>query len=421
MALVFGAIADDLTGGLELAAMLCAQGVACEFVTDAAEPAQAQAIVVARRTRVADPAFARDEFTRIGSWLRDQGARQIFFKYCATFDSTPAGNIGPCADALRAITGGGLTAFCPSFPEAGRRVFQGHLFADDRLISESSKRYDPLTPMTDPDLVRVLQQQTATSVGLIPQQVVRDGLAAMERHCAGLVGRGIGFALADAATPEDLAAIAELTMAWPLMTGNSSVAAYYPALWRRAGLVGEAQKALLPAIAGPGVVLAGSCAEKTLKQLEIFAQSRPVLTIDPGEFSDPKAACAQALDWALPRLAAGPVAIATSAGPEQVAALQERLGRREAAARAETILSLLAQRLREAGVRRFLIAGGETSGAILDGFGITRLTVGAYRAPGISHAVADGAEPLAFCLKSGKLGPDDMFLPMLETMERGDG
>ena len=420
MSLIFGAVADDLTGGLELAAMLVAEGVPCAFATTPPESTDEPAIVIGRRTRVAEPQWATADVRRVGQWLRDQGARQLFFKYCATFDSTPAGNIGNCADALRDLTGCGLTAFCPSFPEAGRRVFQGHLFADDRLISESPKRHDPLTPMTDPDLVRVLQAQTPTRVGLIPQQVVRAGLGAMKAHCERLAASGIGFALADAAMPEDLAALAALTVDWPLMTGNSSIAAYYPALWRERGLIARGLHApKLPPVPGPGVVLAGSCADRTRRQLEVFAEQRPVLTLDLTE-GDARHLIAKALDWALPRLPEGPVAIATSAGPEAVAEAQSRLGQRHAASLAEEVLSTLAEAFREAGVTRFLICGGETSGAVVDRLGITSLRVGAYRAPGISQALAEGPAPLAFCLKSGKLGPEDMLLPMLASMERGE-
>lgn len=420
MSLVFGAVADDLTGGLELAAMLVAAGVPCAFATAPPERLDEPAIVIGRRTRVADPALATADIRQIGQWLRDHGARQLFFKYCATFDSTPAGNIGNCADVLRELTGSKFTAFCPSFPEAGRRVFQGHLFADDRLISESPKRHDPLTPMTDPDLVRVLSAQTPTKVGLIPHQVVRAGLDAMAAHCDRLIAAGIGFALADAAVPDDLAALAALTVDWPLMTGNSSIAAYYPALWRKQALVDPLLHApRLAPVPGPGVVLAGSCADRTRRQLEIFGEQRPVLMIDLIA-SEADRLVTEALDWAMPRLAEGPIAIATSAGPEAVAAAQSRLGQRQAALLAEEVLSRLAEAFRAAGVTRFLICGGETSGAVLDRLGITSLRVGAYRAPGISQALAEGPVPLAFCLKSGKLGPEDMLLPMLASMERGE-
>lgn len=422
MSLVFGAIADDLTGGLELAAMIQAGGVPCAFATDLPDAVADPAIVIARRTRVADPSVAVEEFRRIGAWLVDRGARQVFFKYCATFDSTPAGNIGNGADVLRELTGSRLAAFCPSFPEVGRRVFQGHLFADDRLISESPKKDDPLTPMTDPDLVRVLQRQTPTRVGLIPHQVVRQGQAALAVHCERLEAAGIGFALADATEPDDLVALAALTVSWPLMTGGSSVAAYYPALWRDLGLVPrEASPPRLPPVRGPGVVLAGSCAERTRRQLEIFGRQRPVLTLDLLQVVSPDAAVSEALDWARQHLGGGPVAIATSAEPAAVAAAQERFGQRGAASLAEDILSRLAVALRDAGVARFLVAGGETSGAVLDRLGIRTLRVGTYRAPGIAQAVSEGPAPLAFCLKSGKLGPEDMLLPMLASLEAGEG
>ena len=327
MSLIFGAIADDLTGGLELAAMIRAGGVPCAFATDVPEHVDGPAIVIARRTRVADPAAAAEDVRRVGSWLVARGARQVFFKYCATFDSTPAGNIGNCADVLRDLTGSRLAAFCPSFPEVGRRVFQGHLFADDRLISELPKKDDPLTPMTDPDLVRVLQRQTRTPVGLIPHQVVRAGLDAMAAHCDRLVEQGIGFALADAAEPDDLLGLAALTVSWPLMTGGSSVAAYYPALWREQGLAPPgATLTGLPRVAGPGVVLAGSCAERTRRQLEVFARHRPVLTLDLLESADASEAVKRTLAWARPRLQDGPVAIATSADPPAVTKAQENMG-----------------------------------------------------------------------------------------------
>ncbi len=423
MTLLFGALADDLTGGMELAAMLVAQGVRCGFTTDPAAAASLDpgldALVIAQKTRVIPAGEAVAAFRHGAQVLRARGARQLFFKYCATFDSTDDGNIGPCADLLRALTGARLTAFCPSFPEAGRRVFQGHLFADDMLISESPKRFDPLTPMPDPSLVRTLQRQTATRVGLIPQQVVHAGPAALRAHARALEDEGIGFAIADAAEPADLAAVAALTWDWPLMTGNSSICAYFPALWRTHGwLARESAVAPLPAVAGPGVVLAGSCADRSIAQLRAFERDRPVHWIDVERALDGTDVVAEALDWSLRQLPDGPVAIATSAPADTIGRIQARLGKHEAAAVAEDILGRLAQRLRRAGVTRFVVSGGETSGAVLAHLGIDRLQVGPYAGPGIARAVAqDGDAFLALCLKSGKLGPEDMLLPMLQCMQ----
>lgn len=426
MALLFGALADDLTGGMELAAMLVAQGVRCGFVTHPSEldalPADIEAAVIAGKTRVVPAQDAVRAFADGARALQARGARQLFFKYCATFDSTDAGNIGPCADLLREMTGARFTAFCPSFPEAGRRVFQGHLFADDMLISESPKRFDPLTPMLDPSLVRTLQRQTATKVGLLPQQVVHAGLEAMRAQVAQLQATGVGFAIADAAEPDDLAVLAALTWNWPLMTGNSSIGAYYPAHWRRNGwLTSAPADPSLPAVEGPAVVLAGSCAGRSIEQLRAFAEQRPVLWIDMVRALEGADVVGEALAWALPLLAAGPVAIATSADAAEVERVQARAGKLGAAALAEEVLGRLALRLRDAGVRRFVISGGETSGAVLRHLAVTRLTVGAYEGPGVARAVTDdpGEGRLALCLKSGKLGPVEMLLPMLQGMASG--
>ena len=422
MSLIFGAIADDLTGGLELAAMLRAGGVACDFVSDPSLiGAGAEAAVVALRTRVAPKAEAVRAFEQAGRRLIKAGASRLFFKYCATFDSTDEGNIGPCADVLRELTGAAQALFCPSFPEAGRRVFQGHLFADAQLISESPKRDDPLTPMHDPNLVRVLQRQTPTSVGLLAHQVVRAGQRAMRDWSDDSRRKGIVYAIGDAATPADLRALAEFTADWPLMTGNSSIAAYYPRIWRAHDLIGAPTPPTIPTVPGPGVVLAGSCAERTLQQLEAFARSRPVLRLNLIDAAaNVETAVDHAVAWAASRIGEGPVAIATSELPAAVQKTQGKFGLRGAADLAETLLGRIAQRLRlEIGVTRYLIAGGETSGAVLEHMGVKRLLVGAYEAPGVAQAFYEGSTPLAFCLKSGKLGPEDMFLPMLDSLARG--
>jgi uncharacterized protein YgbK (DUF1537 family) len=423
MSLIFGALADDLTGGMELAAMLVSQGIRCGFVTDPARVADlvdVDAVVIAQKTRVVPAAQAVAAFERGAKALLARGARQLFFKYCATFDSTDDGNIGPCADVLRDLTGAAQVLFAPSFPEAGRRVFQGHLFYDDMLISESPKRFDPLTPMLDPSLVRTLQRQTTTRVGLMPQQAVRAGLAAMQEHGRRLTDAGIGYAIADATMPSDLEALAELSCEWPLATGNSSLAYYYPPHWRRLGwLGGDVHATPLPPVSGPAVALSGSCAERSLDQLLAFERERPVLRLDLERAIDGVDVVAEAMGWACSALADGPVAIATSALPEQVARVQARIGRHQAAALGEAVLGRRAMRLVEAGVRRIVVLGGETSGSVLEQLRIDRLQVGRYVAPGVARAVSTGDTPIALCLKSGKLGPVDMLLPMLASMEAG--
>lgn len=417
---IIGIVADDLTGGMETAAMLVALGVDCGFVTKPGlvqNFAGAPAVVVAQKTRVIAAAEAVRKSEDAAQRLLDIGARQLFFKYCATFDSTDDGNIGPVADSLLALMRATHTGFCPSSGDLSRSVFQGHLFVGQQLVSESPKRFDPLTPMTDPNLVRVLQRQSRLSVGLLPHDVVRAELASRRAYVDHLVAQGVRHIVMDAIYPDDLAAIAALTVDWPLMTGNAPVIRHYPALWRARGWLDDAPpKRPLPAVESPGVVLAGSCAERTLEQLAVFEQARPVHRIDIASAESVAATVRAALDWAAKHLDAGPVSIATSAEPERVGAAQARFGRDGAAAFAEAVLGRLAVELRGRGVRRFLVAGGETSGTIVEQLGIDRLRIGAYQGPGIARATTEEGEVVALSLKSGKLGPPDMFLPTLESM-----
>jgi 3-dehydrotetronate 4-kinase len=409
---ILGVIADDLTGGMETAAMLVALGVDCGFVTRPAlvrETASSPATVVAQKTRVIPAADAVRRSEEAAKALLETGARRLFFKYCATFDSTDKGNIGPVADRLLEMTGATHTAYCPSSADLARSVFNGHLFVGTQLVSESPKRFDPLTPMTDPDLVRVLQRQTKARVGLIPHAVTRADAATRQRHVETLRLQGVRHMIADAIYEDDIAAIAALTVDWPLMTGNAPIVRHYPPIWRERGwLDASPPKRPLPAVEGPGVVLSGSCAE------------RPVYRIDVASVESVRSVLNEALGWASERLDAGPVAIATSAPPDEVGVAQAKYGREGAAALAEQILGSLALGLRERGVRRFLVAGGESSGAVVESLGVDRLRIGAYQEPGIARATTEQDEVMALSLKSGKLGPVDMFLPTLESMLRAE-
>ncbi len=413
--LLFGAIADDLTGAVELAGMLAAGGARTALVTDeAAIPEAADAVVIALRSRVAPRAEAVARFRTAADALGARGAAQLFFKYCATFDSTAAGNIGPCADVL--AERGGSLLFCPSFPEAERTVYRGHLFVGDVLVSRSPKRLDPLTPMTEPDLVQVLQPQTEHRVGLLPLACVAQGASAIRAHAAEQRAHGVPYLIADAVFERDLRAIAAASWDWPAMTGGSSIAAHYPSLWREAGRLSPAPVNGPAPVCGHAAVLAGSYADRTREQIDRFAEQHPVLRLDLRALGEPDQAVASALDWAKARLPAGPLCISTAASPDAVAAAQDAFGIAGAASRAETLLSEIARGLQTLGVRRLLVAGGETSGAVVQALGISRLAVAPYAAAGIGTCTTEAPVPMALCLKSGKLGPVDMFARTLAAM-----
>ncbi len=401
--------------------MMVARGIPTGFTVglEQAIPESNLAHVVALKTRVIDAGEAVRQVLAAAEMLIAAGARQIFFKYCATFDSTPAGNIGPCAEALMDRLGARLVLFCPALCETGRTVFQGHMFGGAQLLGESPKRFDPLTPMTDSNLVRVLQAQSTRPVGLLSHAFVDGGAETIAARCEELAEAGTPLVIADTIYERDLAALARASAGMPLLTGNSSVAAHLPPLWREAGLVDPAAAVeTLPGIDGPAAVLAGSVAPRTAEQLERFGKEHPVLILDLSRAFAGHDLVGEALGWAQRNLAAGQaVAIATTVPQKEVEALQSAYGRSLVAEKAERIIAALAQSLTsDLGVRRLIVAGGETAGAVVAALPVERMIVGPYEGPGVSRMVAHMPHPVALMLKSGKLGGPDIFADVLEAM-----
>lgn len=420
--LVFGAVADDLTGGIELASMLVARGVRTGFAIGAGAPlrSDADAQVIALKTRVIPAADAVAQVLAAADRLIAAGTRQLYFKYCATFDSTPRGNIGPCAEALMAKLGARQTLFVPALCETGRTVYQGHMFGGSQLLGESPKRFDPLTPMTDSNLVRVLQAQSRGKAGLLPYASVEAGPDAVHTHLARLAAEGVALVIADTLAERHLATLAAAAVDAPLLTGNSSVAAHLPPLWRGRGLAGSPAPIALPGVEGPGAILAGSVAEQTLLQLADVAGHVPVLTLDIARALAGEDLVAVALSFARDHFAAGrDIAISTAVPQAEVERLQATYGRAETAACAERLHAAIAKGLiAELGLARLIVAGGETSGAVMEALGVREIVVGPYLGLGMNRGVVHLRRPLAVVLKSGKLGPRDVFQSMLESMSR---
>jgi uncharacterized protein YgbK (DUF1537 family) len=421
MPLLLGCVADDFTGATDLASMLVKNGMTCvQVIGGPTGPLpEADAVVVALKSRTAPVAQAIAESLAATEALLAAGAKQLFFKYCSTFDSTDAGNIGPVADALLKRLGAGFAIACPAFPANGRSIFQGHLFVGQRLLSESGMENHPLTPMTDPDLVRVLSRQTDGGVGLVPFAVVEQGAAAIRRDFTRLTDQGRRYAIVDAVSDAHLFAIGEAVAGQALVTGGSGVAMGLPANFRAAGLLPErGDAAALPAPQGFCAVVAGSCSRATLGQIGFARDHAPVLELDALATPDAAALARQALDWVEGKLdPARPVVIAASALPEKVAALQAKLGREAAGALVEEALAAVAEGLVARGVQRLVVAGGETSGAVVQRLGVTSLRIGAEIDPGVPWTFAEsrsagGAAPTAIhlALKSGNFGARDFFL-----------
>jgi uncharacterized protein YgbK (DUF1537 family) len=413
MSLLLGCIADDFTGATALANTLVKGGMSAVQVIgvpDGPLP-EADAVIIALKSRTAPVADAVAQSLAACDALVAAGARQIFWKYCSTFDSTDAGNIGPVGDALLKRLGSGFAIACPAFPTNGRTIYLGHLFVGGALLNESGMETHPLTPMTDANLVRVLARQTSGGVGLVPFGVVEQGVGAIRREMTRLVDSGRRWAIVDAVTDAHLMAIGEAVAPHALVTGGSGVAMGLPENFRRAGLLPERADAdALPPMQGFAAVVAGSCSRATLGQIGLARDHAPVLELDALATPDAAALAAQALAWVEGRLATDrPVVIAASATPEKVAALQTKLGREAAGALVEDAVATIAAGLVARGVGRLVVAGGETSGAVVTRLGVTSLRIGPEIDPGVpwTHANPTG---LHLALKSGNFGGRDFFL-----------
>jgi 3-dehydrotetronate 4-kinase len=422
--MLLGAIADDFTGATDLCSMLVRGGMRTVQLigvpSDSDTRPDADAVVVALKSRTAPVREAvRDSLAAL-AWLRTAGSRQFVFKYCSTFDSTDHGNIGPVADALIAALGSGFALACPAFPTNARTVYQGHLFVGSVLLNESGMEHHPLTPMTDANLVRVLGRQTDGTVGLVPYATVEQGAMAIRRAMTALKEQGRRYAIVDAVSDAHLLAIGEAAAEHALITGGSGVAMGLPANFRRARLLPErADAASLPAVAGHAVVLAGSCSRMTLTQVGTARSQRPVFEIDPLATPDAAQLSAGALDWAHRRLGKTPIVIAASAPHDKVAQVQAKLGREAAGAMIEDAMARIAEGLVGAGARRIVVAGGETSGAVVQRLGVRSLRIGAEIDPGVPWTYAEGGKtPLLLALKSGNFGGPDFFLRAFQVLEQ---
>ncbi|SAJ61909.1 3-oxo-tetronate kinase [Burkholderia multivorans] len=417
---LLGCIADDFTGATDLANMLVKSGMrTVQTIGVPAESASidADAIVVALKSRTIPAADAVAQSLAAYEWLRAQGCRQFFFKYCSTFDSTDAGNIGPVADALLDAAGGGFTIACPAFPENGRTIYRGHLFVGDALLNESGMENHPLTPMKDANLVRVLQRQTPSKVGLIRYDTIARGAADVRACIAQLRADGVRIAIADALSDRDLHVLGEACAALPLVTGGSGIALGLPENFRRAAqLAARDNAASRPRIDGTSTVLAGSASKATNAQVAAWRAARPSFRIDPLAAARGEPVVEQALAFASSHLPE-PVLIYATATPDEVKAVQQALGVEAAGELVERTLAAIAHGLRALGVRKFVVAGGETSGAVVQALGVKSLQIGAQIDPGVPATATIGTEPLGLALKSGNFGAVDFFDKALRALD----
>jgi uncharacterized protein YgbK (DUF1537 family) len=419
---LIGCIADDFTGATDLAGMLVKAGfrtVQMIGVPDGPLPAEVDAVVVALKSRTSPVEEAVRESLAALAYLRRAGVQQVYFKYCSTFDSTPRGNIGPVADALLDALGADFTVVCPAFPANARTIYQGYLFVGDVLLNESGMRDHPLTPMTDPSLVRSMQAQTIRKVGLVTHETVRQGAGAIRARFDALRAGGVTYAVADVLADEDLVTLGAACSGLALVTAGSGLALGLAANFRGALPQGGAADRL-PTTGGRRAVISGSCSVATRGQVALMRERHPSFRVLAADLARGDDVVARALDWAARE--DGPILIYATAEPDEVRAAQAEFGVTEAGEMVEAALARIAQGLVEGGVGQLIVAGGETSGAIVKALGVTGLTIGPEIDPGVPWTATfprDGRPPLALALKSGNFGTQDFFLKAWDRLRVG--
>lgn len=421
--MLLGAIADDFTGATDLASIIAREGMPVVQLIGVpgregmALAGDAAAVVVALKTRTAPAQTAIAESLSTLTALRAAGAEQILFKYCSTFDSTDDGNIGPVADALAQALGTDLAIVCPAFPANGRRVFQGHLFVGDQLLQDSPMKDHPLTPMRRSSLLELMAAQSAHPVGLVRYDTVSRDVAAIRTEFRRLRKAGFGYAVTDAIDDGDLRRLGEAVHDHALLTGGSAIAMGLPDNFRRAGKLADGAEPQFVAGSGRAAILAGSCSEATRNQLRRACKLWPSYRLDIDAIASGEGVAASALEWAAAQPVQSPVVIYGSADPDAVAAAQARYGRERAGAMMEQVIGDIASGLRRQGTGRFVVAGGETSGAVVSALDIRALRIGQLIAPGVPWTQSISERPVALSLKSGNFGGAGFFEQALHALQ----
>ena len=437
--ILLGCIADDFTGATDLANNLVRAGmrvVQTNGVPTQPLTSEVDAVVVALKSRTIAPTDAIAQSLAALNWLKNAGSQQIYFKYCSTFDSwygvdgdEKRGNIGPVTEALMEAMGVNFTIATPAFPDNGRTVFKGHLFVGDVLLSESSMKTHPLTPMLDSNLVKVMQAQCQGKVGLIDYRTVAEGAAAIRSRIADLRSQGIGIAIVDAISNEDLMRLGPALADMPLLTAGSGVAIGLPQNFDiRATDETLSKAASLPKATGLQAVVSGSCSLVTNAQVVAWqASGQPHralnLAMVLGSDAQHEAEVQSILDWAQTQLPSGPLLVYSTANAASVKDTQSLLGSDATGARVEHALSAIAKGLIDLGVRQLVVAGGETSGACVQALGVEQMQIGQQIDTGVPWcyglASANGANGanIHLALKSGNFGGSNFFTKAFKLLK----
>ena len=421
MTTFLGCIADDFTGATDLASMLARSGVNVSLrigVPLSTPENTAEIEVIALKTRSISASKAIEESLSALKWLKEAGAKKYFFKYCSTFDSTAEGNIGPVSEALMNELKVDQTIYCPAFPENGRSIYMGNLFVGQKLLSESSMKDHPLTPMNDSNLMRLLSAQVSRRVGLADRIVVNSGVNSLKEKLISLKENDVPHVIVDAVADTDLDTIASACQDMDFITGGSALAMPLAEFYKASGKISANDNSFMNKKLNTGsIILSGSCSEMTIIQVKNFIQrGAAAFQLDPIDLAEN--GVKKVLDWLSSQDFTKNIIIYATSNPDTVKKVQAELGVDMAGKIVEQGLSECAIAARELGIKNFIIAGGETSGAITKALNVRQLDIGIEIAPGVPWTFSGKRNnQIALSLKSGNFGSEEFFTEALNKLE----
>ncbi len=420
MSILLGCIADDFTGATDIASFLVASGMRTvqliDTPTDMREFENIDAVVIALKSRTQETSQAVKDSVNALQWLQKQGCEQFYFKYCSTFDSTEEGNIGPVADALLNALDESFTIVCPSLPVNGRTVYKGYLFVNDVLLNESGMENHPLTPMKDANIVRVLASQTDSAVSLVDIHQVTKGANTL-REALKVAAEKTNYAVIDTLTNDDLITIGHACADLKLLTGGSGLALGLADNFEAKGLfTKQINSAKLEKVSGDVVVLSGSCSQVTQKQVTVFQENHLSLKLDPIAIAQGEQTTEEVIAWYVSNREKSPLLIYATDSPESVKHFQQTLGEVKAGEIIEEMMAKIVEKLRNLGVNKFVVAGGETSGSVVKSLNVMSLKVGPTIAPGVPVMQSLDGVTCLVALKSGNFGDQDFFIKSVKMI-----
>lgn len=414
-----GVIADDFTGATDIASFMVRAGwkvVLFNGVPDGGfNQESADAIVIALKSRSITTKAAVEQALAASAWLRSQGCQRQLFKYCSTFDSTAEGNIGPVTDALMAFLGASMTLICPAVPDNGRTILQGHLFVKGQLLNQSGMEQHPVTPMKESSLKKLMEAQSTGHCEVITLDTIKNHADDIPAALARLAEQKIKYVICDVLDNHDLLTVARETIHFPLITGAAGIGYAIAALDTRH----QPADAHVLAISkeGASIVLSGSCSSMTNQQVNFYQQRASSLALDVEKIINDAAYLQRVTEWALGHAgeSLAPMIYATQP-PEIIREIQKRYGAEYVSEKIEAFFAALSQNLSQRGFNKFIVAGGETSGAVSQGLNIRGMVIGHAVAPGVPWTQVLNEEKWVI-LKSGNFGDAEFFLKAQESVK----